>query len=200
MSMINYSLQDTNTIEKLLQGGIGVIPTDTVYGIVCQAHNVQAVDRLYTVRQRDRDKALIILIDSIEAIGSFGITLDETSRGIMNQLWPAPLTVLLEQSNQPELKHLLGESPYISFRVPAFDSLQILLKEVGPLVAPSANLQGHPPATSIDQAEKYFGDRVDFYVDGGELNNVPSTVAILRQQKFEIVRQGAYQIASDLTV
>ena len=102
---------------------------------------------------------------------------------------------MLPHEGNPKFDYIYGDSQYLSFRVPAFEDLKNLLNRVGPLVAPSANLQGLAPAISIDEAQAYFGDKVDFYLDSGKLDNLPSTVAILQGESFELVRAGGFDIS-----
>jgi L-threonylcarbamoyladenylate synthase len=181
-------------VDIIKQGGVGVLPTDTLYGVVCSAKNVDSVNRLYEVRSRDRDKPCIILIDNISRVNEFGVDIDNDDLAILNTIYPASLTVLLRHKFEPEFEYLYGQSKYLSFRVPKEHDLLDLLKYVGPLIAPSANPQGLNPALNIAQAMKYFGDRVDFYVDNGELNNPASTIATLENSQFNVIRQGNYKL------
>jgi len=74
--------------------------------------------------------------------------------------------------------------------MPAKKELIEFLKETGPLFAPSANPTGMPASTTIDEAKRYFGEKIDFYVDGGTLNGRPSTVIAIGDSNIEIFRQG----------
>ncbi|NUQ57634.1 MAG: Sua5/YciO/YrdC/YwlC family protein, partial [Candidatus Paceibacter sp.] len=76
-----------------------------------------------------------------------------------------------------------------AFRLPNDEYLRDLISQTGPLVAPSANLEGMPPATTIDAAEKYFGDKVDFYLDGGKAESSPSKLIKIEGDKIIELRK-----------
>jgi len=78
----------------------------------------------------------------------------------------------------------------LAFRLPAKKELLRILLITGPLSAPSANWEGYPPATTITQVKKYFGNKV-FYLNGGKINGKPSTLVKLTKNKLEILRPGA---------
>jgi L-threonylcarbamoyladenylate synthase len=83
----------------------------------------------------------------------------------------------------------------LAVRIPADKPLQKLLHQTGPLLTSSANHPGQPPANDIKAAEKYFGDEVDFYVDGGDLaGREPSTIIRIVDDAIEVLRQGAVKI------
>lgn len=150
-------------IHTLMNGGIAVIRTDTVYGIVARANDEIAVERVYEAKGRDADKSCIVLIaDPMQAYGDYPL----------DYAFPKePTSVLVESPKAPSW--LLRANSRIAHRIPAIDWLIEVIREVGPLIAPSANPQGQPPALNVSQARDYFGDTIDMYVDGGQ---VPTTV------------------------
>lgn len=162
-------------IEMLKDGKIGVLLTDTLYGIVAAADNEQAVERVYQVKGRDATKPPITLIGDISQLyDPLPSGVDQT----MNGLWPGKNTVILPQPSAPAW--LVRGSQGMSYRLPDNPRLQQFLAQTGPLIAPSANPEGQSPARSIGEAEGYFGESVDFYVDGGvAMNNQPSNIYIL---------------------
>jgi L-threonylcarbamoyladenylate synthase len=82
----------------------------------------------------------------------------------------------------------------LAVRVPDNFELRNLIKKTGPIVSTSANLRGQEPAKTVKEARKYFGDRLDFYVDAGHLDSQPSTLVKIENNKLKVVRQGAYEI------
>jgi len=149
----------------LINGGIGVVATDTIYGIVGRALNQATVERIYVVKRRTPTKPFIILIADIGDITQFGITLDDHTKAILEKYWPGPVSIILECDN-PDLAYLHRGTKSLAFRMPEKTELQTLLQQTGPLVAPSANPEGLEPATTITEAKSYFGDTVDFYQEG----------------------------------
>lgn len=189
MAYITNSLLDPHLHSFLREGGIGVIPTDTIYGVIALAHNRQAVERVYTVKGRDLDKPCIILVPDVQAITEFGIPRHEIARVAAH--WPGPLSAIF--SNIPaEYDYLRRHREAPPFRIPANKELREFLRHNGPVIAPSANKQGYTPAATIAEAQAVFGDAVDFYVDGGSLVGEPSTlVRVDESDRLTILRQGA---------
>ncbi len=197
----------------LKNGEIGVIPTDTLYGLVASALDMDAVERVYRVRGREKGKPCIVLIPEISDIdrlfchpelveGSSLSSADSSVRRLsrndknnemLGRVWPGKVSVIFSCSDT-KWAHLHRGTGTIAFRVPEKSDLRELLRNVGPLIAPSANPQGMPPAKTIEEAEEYFGSDADFYVDAGTLDSEPSTVVKIENGKLVIVRQGAVKI------
>jgi L-threonylcarbamoyladenylate synthase len=183
--------RNTN-FQIINEGAIGVIPTDTLYGLVGSAFNKSAVERIYKVRKRDLKKPFIILIDSISWLADFGIKNPPIK--ILEKLWPSKITVILPCSGKKH-EYLHRGTKKLAFRLPKDKNIIKILKQTGPLVAPSANISGQPPATTIKEAKKYFNDLVDFYMDGGKIVGEPSTIIeIDKKGRVKLVREGATKI------
>jgi L-threonylcarbamoyladenylate synthase len=182
-------------IETIKGGGIGVMPTDTMYGIVGSAFNKKTVERVYEVRRRNRTKPLIILISSIKDLEKFGIK--NIPVKFLNSLWPDKITVILTCA-QKKFEYLHRGTKKLGFRLPKDKWLQEFIKKTGPIVAPSANIEGEKPSKNIKQAEEYFGASVDFYLDKGVMPINPSTIVELVGDKdvFELnlIRKGAVNL------
>ncbi len=153
--------KNTQLIDVLTSGGVAVIRTDTLYGIVASANDHQAVERVYAIKDRDLSKSCIILIDVPEKAYSHPAQLEHDIELYHGE----PTSFLIESKGAPEW--LLRQNTELAYRVPASPDLRALLAKTGPLIAPSANPEGLPPAKSIEEARDYFGDKVDVYIDGG---------------------------------
>lgn len=151
-----------DAIENLKNGKIGVLATDTIYGVVGQALNPAAVERIYAVKQRRPNKPFIILISSIDDLELFDVELNEADRRKLDEYWPGPVSVILPCPHE-RFHYLHRGTDSLAFRLPDNDGLREVIKTAGPLVAPSANPEGQPPAEDLDQAREYFGESVDFY-------------------------------------
>ena len=162
-------------IEILKNGGIGIFPTDTLYGSVGSALNPSVVERIYKVRKRSDGKPFIVLIHEIKDLESFGILIQSEEVKTAQTYWPGPVSIILPCDN-PQFEYLHRGTKSIAFRLPADIELHNFLKETGPLVAPSANTEGNPPALTIEEAKNYFEDEVDFYVDEGKKEALPSKI------------------------
>jgi L-threonylcarbamoyladenylate synthase len=179
------------TAEKLLQPGvIGVVPTDTVYGVVARAADSAAVARLYELKKREGKPGTIVAA-SIDQLVELGIK--RSYLKAVEQFWPGPVSVVIPCG--PELEYLHMGKRSLAVRIPANAKLQKLLAQTGALLTSSANHPGEPTATTLDQAQKYFGGEVDFYIEGGDLSgHAPSTVIRIIDDAIEILREGAVKI------
>ncbi len=179
----------TSYVEILRNGGIGIIPTDTLYGIVGSALQQNTIERMYELKGRTVTKPFIILISSYEEIAPFGITLTEEMRSMLTTYWPGPVSIILPCPDAT-FSYLHRGNFSLAFRLPQKESLRELLCYSGPLAAPSANPEGLPPATTIAQAREYFGTRVDFYVDEGTIVGTPSKLITIDSQGDVMVLRG----------
>lgn len=172
--VITKSLLDTTVIEALRADKLVVAPTDTIYGLLARADSPRAVDELYRVRQRDRTKSCIILLSSANNIPE----LTTKQRHIYDQLRHERPTTIAARVSPDFMPHLVRTDATLAFRaVPPDTALSELIQLVGPLLAPSANLAGQPPATTVNEATAYFGDQVAVYVDSGEVTGaMPSRI------------------------
>lgn len=182
-------------IGLLKKGGVGVLGTDTIYGLVGSALRPETVGRIYKLRDRESSKPMIVLISSIEDLSLFKIQLSKGESSIISKIWPGKVSVILPCSND-EFKYLHRGFRSIAFRLPDKKELVDLIKEAGPLVAPSVNPEGLPPATTIEEAKNYFGDRIDFYLDEGKVEGVPSTLIAIDEGKIVVERAGAVDVSS----
>ncbi len=183
-------MTEKNEAIKILQnGGVGVLATDTLYGIVGSALNKKTVTRIYDLRKRDLDKPMIILIGDIEDVLKFDVIVSNADKKILSKLWPNKISIILDCPSS-KFEYLHRGTKTIALRLPADEKLRALLKETGPLVAPSANTQGNAPAKTITEAKIYFDNNVDFYLDSGVIDSEPSTVVSLKNGELKIIREG----------
>jgi len=176
-----------NRVAEILQrGGIGVIATDTLYGVVGQALKRDAVERIYKVKKRTPTKPFIILISDIEDLKLFDVKIDQSMQASLKEYWPGPVSIILDCIN-PNFEYLHRGTYTLAFRMPAKLELAKLLKTTGPLVAPSANPEGLNPAQDINEAKAYFGDEVDFYQEG-VVNLKPSKIIRITSEGIEVIR------------
>lgn len=167
-------------VELLKNGKIGVIPTDTIYGLVGKALDKEVIKRIYRIKKRSQKKPFIVLINSIKDLDKFDIKIDARTKNFLNLVWPGRISVILAY-NGKKFNYLAKKSRGLAFRLPKPLWLRGLLKRTGPLVAPSANISNQPPAKTIKEAIKYFNEKVDFYLDKGEIKKEPSIlIKILR--------------------
>jgi L-threonylcarbamoyladenylate synthase len=179
--------------EKIKKDMIGVIPTDTIYGVAASAFSKKAVLRAYEVLKRNPKKPFIVLIGSIEDLSLFDISLNIATQNILKKLWPGKISVVLPVKSR-KFQFLHRETKTLAFRLPKKMSLIKIIKKTGPLISTSANPEGLKPAETIAQAKKYFVDCVDFYVDGGKIKSLPSTLVEIKDSKVNVLRKGEGKI------
>lgn len=163
------------------------MPTDTLYGLVGSAFSSETVEKIYRLKNRDPKKPLIVLIVDWQDLEKFGAEIFVADKKILKKIWPGPVSVILPVKDS-NFTYLHRGMKTIAFRWPKNKRLLKTLKETGPLVAPSANPEGLPPATTIAEAKKYFGRQINFYENGGTLAGTPSTLIKLQNGKIEIIR------------
>ena len=178
--------------DVLNSGGVCIIPTDTLYGLVGRALDTGAVAKIHKLKNRSDNKPFIILVSSLEDLHKLNIDIDEESKNFLSSVWPGPVSVIL--SCIDDGLRYLHNGMDLAIRWPKDEKLTELIKQTGPLVAPSANPEGAKPAHTIQEAEEYFGDSVDFYFDGGVLDGEPSTLISLNNGEIKILRQGRGQL------
>ncbi len=174
--------------EVLLKGELVVAPTDTIYGILADATNPEAVNRLRTLR-RPSGRPFIVLVPDLPWAGKLGLELKKEHIKLLSLFG---VTVVLRK--RTGLYHWLGKET-LAVRVPRRGFVHRLLKYLGrPVVAPSANPEGKPPAMTVGEAVKYFGNKVSLYVDGGRIGGKPS--ALVDGKTLKVLRGGPYSFDS----
>lgn len=177
-------------MQLLIQGAVGVIPTDTVYGLVCSAAKPAAVEKLFTIKRREANPGTV-LAASIDQLAELGLKLRYLKA--VEQYWPNPISVVVPCGDELEYLHMGKHS--LAVRIPSDAKLMSLLQQTGPLMSTSANVSGLPPAQNHHQAHEYFGEMVDFYVDAGDIGaRAPSTIIRIVDDAIEIIREGAVKL------
>ena len=162
--------------EALANGGIAVVRTDTIYGIIARASKKKAVEKVYEVKHRDPTKQCIILIPGSGSVREHSALISQYS-----SLDQPPTSVIVPKTNEHEW--LLRGGDTIAYRVVRDEFLKKVVQAVGPVIAPSANPEGLEPARTIEEAKAYFGDAVDVYLDGGEVPDGAHASRIIKVNK-----------------
>jgi L-threonylcarbamoyladenylate synthase len=198
MSDYNAALEVASVIGE---GGIVVSPTDTVYGLLADASNEAAVKRLFELKKRPRSKPLLILVDSVEMLEDAS-ALSRNITAVAHHFWSngKPLTFVVPFLGQANHGIKIAESvtagnATVAVRLPAHEFLLEVIRQLGkPLVAPSANVHGRPPATNYQSVVAEFGHEpgISMIVDGGESKcTLASTIVDLSQIPYRIIREGS---------
>ena len=178
-------------IEKTLEaGGAVVLPTETVYGLFAQALNEEAVERVYELKQRPRDKALNLNVASLEEIYVYSKNQPTYLDQLYQAFLPGPLTIIL-QANDRVPAWINSGMETVGFRIPNHPVTLDLIRKYGPLIGPSANLSGKASGTSFQQIMMDFQEEVSGVEDDASLTGQDSTILDLSGEKSLILRQGA---------
>ena len=177
----------------MINDKVGVMPTDTIYGLCASAFSKQAVGRIYELKGRQTNKPMIVLISSPEDLKLFNIKQNQKQNEILSRLWPGKISIVLQCKNK-KFDYLTRGTNTLAFRLPSKKSLLKILMKTGPLVSSSVNIEGKAPAKNIQEAKEYFGTRVDYYIDGGEMRSKPSTLISIVGDTFYLLRKGGSKI------
>ena len=176
--------------QELEKGKAVVLPTETVYGLFAKALDEKAVDHIYQLKGRPRDKALNLNVASLDDILNFSKNQPPYLQQLVDNFLPGPLTIILEAN---------GKVPYwvnsglttVGFRIPSHPVTLELIRDFGPLIGPSANLSGQASGISFKEILKDFGQEVLGIEDDAYLTGQDSTILDLSGAKVKILRQGA---------
>ena len=182
--------------QKVLKGG-GVIafPTDTFYGLGANPYNTKAVDKIYSIKGRDPEKPLLLLIDSILKLDDMVEEISEASAKLIESFWPGPLTILFKPKHTIPKNITTG---LIGIRQPGNSITRKILAGLNyPLTAPSANISGEDPTTTAEQVKDRLGNKVNLILDAGICRGgEPSTLVDTTQTPVRLVRAGAINFKS----
>lgn len=177
-------------VRCVREGGVIVAPTDTVYGLFCNALDPQAVERVCAIKGREPGRAMPVAVAGEREAGLLVRDVSEAARRLMGQFWPGALTIVLRAV--AELPAAVAPEGTVGVRAPGHDWLLSLLKDAAlPLVATSANLSGGPQPVSLDVVPPDVLEAADFVVDQGELPaGKPSSVLDLTGPQPRLLREG----------
>ncbi|MDA8436842.1 MAG: L-threonylcarbamoyladenylate synthase [Actinomycetales bacterium] len=176
------------------RGDLVVLPTDTVYGVGCDAFNAAGVARLLAAKGRGRDMPVPVLVGSPDTIEGLAYGLTKAARDLVEAFWPGALTVVVR--HQPSLAWDLGDAQgTVALRMPLHPVALELLAVVGPMAVSSANRSGSAPATTYAEAEAQLGDSVAVYLDAGTSGEaVPSSIVDVSGPVPRLLRLGAVDL------
>jgi len=191
LSLINY------VAERIRQGSVVGLPTDTFYGLAVDPYNLHAVERVYEIKERGRHKPLSLLIESVEQAEELAHELPDEFQMLAEKFWPGPLTIILRAAPRLPLK-VTANSGNIAVRMPdSAVALAVVRALKCPITATSANLAGALECTTAAGVVEQMGDRVQLVLDGGTTpRDVPSTIINLTEDgRWTMQREGAISLA-----
>lgn len=190
---------DLDVVIKTLKedGKVIAIKTDTVYGLVCNAFDKKATDKIYHIKNRETRKPLSIFIKSADEVKKYVDEANLTSyvKRIMEKYWPGALTIVFKKKDG-SFDNITSGVSSIGIRIPNDKDLLYILDNVDfPLAQTSCNISGEKEYKNADEIRKKIGDLVDLIADGGEVkDNIPSTILSVECNEPIILRDGAIKL------
>ena len=183
-------------IETLRRGGVVAFPTDTLYGLGADKASPSAVQRVIDIKGRSSAAGLPLLLSGVGQLPLVTGDIPKTVWPLVERFWPGPLTLIVSRSAHVS-DLVTGGRSTVAVRVPDHPVSRALAQGLGrPITGTSANLTGHPPATSAGEVRDQLGGSVDLIIDGGESPlGLPSTILDVTGPVLKIVRVGAVSLS-----
>ena len=179
-------------LDHLKSGGVVVSPTDTLYGLVADVFNQDALERVFTIKGRASDLALPVLISDWAMVGVVAENKSDLAQRLAEKYWPGPLTLVLPKL--PGVSCLVtGGRDTVAVRSPNHPVPQRLITQLGrPITGTSANLSGEPNPQSLDEVRRQLGNSVDYIISYGPVpTGTASTIVDLTNGLPKLIREGA---------
>ncbi|MCP1639390.1 L-threonylcarbamoyladenylate synthase [Streptococcus gallinaceus] len=182
---------ENRNIRTIIQsGGAVVLPTETVYGLFAEALNEDAVERVYQLKHRPKDKAMNLNVLNLNDVLKYSRNVPDFVKKVYNSFMPGPLTIILEANDQ--VPHWINSGlPTVGFRTPNHPQTLQIIAETGPLIGPSANISGQESGKKFSDIIKDFNQQVIGIADDEAITGQDSTILDLSGKTARILRQGA---------
>ncbi len=182
----------SQTVEVIKKGGVILNPTDTIYGLGCDAFNKKAVDMVFKIKQRNPKNPALVLAGNITMLNDLVEGISQKTKELIHRFWPGPLTMLFK-ARKGISPLLISDDGKIGIRVPKYNFCLKLIKLCrSPIVSTSANISGDKQSAEIDELIKIFSHKVDLIIDAGDNTSlIPSTVIDASEDKLILIREGA---------
>lgn len=185
--------------KEIKKENLVIIPTDTVYGISADMTNENAINKVYTCKQREKNKPLILLVSNKEMLKKYTKNLTSLEKEIIQKYLPGKLTILLPKNDNVSAKITAG-SNLVGIRMPDNNELIQIIEKVGsPIISTSANISGEKTITNPKEIDKELLKYISYVEGAGTINNEPSSIIKIENEKIIIIRNEsvAKQIIKD---
>ena len=178
-------------VGVLKRDGVIVYPTETFYGLGANAFSTAAIQKVYALKGRKKNKPLSVVISEPEMLRDLISEVPPLLAPIGKAFWPGPLTLVFRASSAVP-SELMGEGGTIAVRLPVVPWLWTLIDQAGfPLTATSANLSGEDAAADFETVRRIFSGKVELILDGGSTpGSLPSSLVDLTEEPPRILREG----------
>ncbi len=176
-------------IDYLKKGKIIITPTDTIYGIMADATNDEAIKKVYEAKKRSFDKPLLLLVNGLDMLKEYVLGIDDLTKKVIDEYWPGPLTILFKKNDK--VSKYVTNNEYVGIRYPDNKIIKEILDEFKkPVISTSANISDSDVITEVEMIPDELLEKIDYVLDGGKLSNVSSTLIKIEDNKITILRDG----------
>ena len=176
-------------LELIRSGKLVAFPTDTVYGLGAQAFSLQAIQKLFQVKNREPNRAIPILLGGLDQLDLVTVSMGYMALRLAEVFWPGPLTLVVPR--HPSLPDIIAPGNTIGIRMPDHPLALSLLGMSGPLATTSANLSGASSPQTAQEVRTQLNRRIPLILDGGRTpGGVPSTVVSCTDKEPVVLRPG----------
>ncbi len=176
-------------VSILREGGLVAFPTDTVYGVGSQVFDGQAVESIYTAKNRPLEKSIPVLIADTTDLEKVTTSIPSMASRLAERFWPGPLTLVIPK--HPALPPAVSSTDTVGVRIPDHPIARALLRQAGPMAVTSANISGGPNPTTAGEVLAQLDGRISLILDGGTTpGGFPSTVVDCTGPEPVVIREG----------
>lgn len=177
-------------VNEIDLGNLVITPTDTVYGIMADSMNLDAIKKVYEAKNRDYSKPLILLVSNKSMLYEYVDSVNDIEKELINKYMPGRLTIIFKKNNK--ISDLVSAgSDYVGIRIPDNENLVTIIDKLGrPVISTSANISGNDTIKSIDMIDNKLLDKISYIEDGGVIDSKSSTIVKVINNKVNIIRTG----------
>lgn len=185
----------TQVIKVFKEGGIVIFPTDTAVGIGCRMDDENAVKKIFNIKNRELNNALLVLVDGVNMAQKYVQIPDDVRIKLIDKYWPGGLSIFLKTKRGTVPGIVTANSDVLAIRLPDHKDMQQVIHEVGvPIIATSANISGGETPYRIEDVNKKILNQVDYVLQGSCTYERESTIVDTTVLPWRIIRQGVVKI------
>lgn len=175
----------------LLSGGVVAFPTESFYGLAVDIQNDRAIEKLFSLKQRDKNNPILILLPEKEGLKKYAADIPEQAVKLINAFWPGGLTLVLK-AGRAISPLLTADTSRIGVRLSSHPVATALARSIGrPVTGTSSNISGQPPCTGADEVYDSFGKSIDLIIDNGPTaGGKGSTIVDVTVDPCVVIREG----------
>ena len=182
-------------INQLNKGGIVIIPTDTIFGIACNAFNEKSIKKIFEIKKRPLTLPLSIAIKNKDYFNIVAKDISNNAHNVIDKYFPGQVTIVLKKKDI--ISDLItANQDYVGIRIPDDKNIQYILNNIDfPIVLTSANIHNYPNCGTVEEINEQIGDKVDYILDGKiNENKLGSTIVKFEDNNMTILRKGAIDV------